>query len=125
MSPTAASATQIGNLWLQSYPGEGVRLITLEELKHRGKIAAVLQIPIDIQRADFEKYLGLPFDFNYSWDDQALYCAELLAKLLHVTPEPMHFNHAVWPKSYWPLEGQLGMSPDKLFKILSGPGPYY
>ena len=48
------SALQVGNLWLQSYPGEGVKLITLEELKHRGKIAEVLDLPLEISPSAFE-----------------------------------------------------------------------
>ena len=117
------SALQVGNLWLQSYPGEGVQLITFEKLQKRGKVAVILDLPGDISAADYQKYLGLLFDFYYSWSDDSLYCSELLAKVLHIGPMPMHFNHAVWPPHYWPLENQPGMSPDKLFRILSGPGP--
>jgi hypothetical protein len=118
------TALQVGDLWLQSYPGEGVKLITWDELQHRGVVAEILEIPVKIELSQVTPFLGRPFDFAYSWGDEALYCSELLAKLLHVKPEPMQLNHEIWPKSYWSLEGQPGMSPDKLYRLIKGPGPY-
>jgi hypothetical protein len=119
------TAIQVGDLWLQSYPGEGVKLISLKELKKRGTIAEILELPIHLTNADFFFYLGRPFDFGYTWGDEAFYCSELLAKILDVQPEPMQLNREVWPENYWPLEGQPGMSPDKLYRVIRGPGPYY
>lgn len=118
------TALKIGDLWLQSYPGEGVKLVTWKELQKKGDVAEVIEIPIDITLKDVEAYLGRPFDFFYTWDDESLYCSELIAKILRIPPEPMQFNRKVWPPSYWPLEGQPGMSPDKIFRKLQGPGPY-
>ena len=118
------SALQVGDKWLQSYPKEGVQLITWQELQHRGRVAAILEIPVDISLADVQPYLNHPFDYWYSWDDTAFYCSELLAKVLGIPPEPMQFNHKVWPPAYWPLEGKPGITPDKIYPILRGPGPY-
>lgn len=118
------SAILVGDKWLQSYPGEGVQLITWEQLQHRGRIAEILEIPTNIQVADALPYLGKPFDFYYTWNDDSFYCSELLAKILGIPPQPMQFNREVWPPTYWPLEGQPGMSPDKIYRILRGPGPY-
>lgn len=112
------SAMQIGNLWLQAYPHEGVKLITWQELNHRGKVAAILEIPVDIRPEQFQKYIGKPFDFDYSWTDDAFYCSELLGKILNIPTEPMHFNHAVWPKWYWDKENTQGLSPDGAYKYL-------
>lgn len=119
------SALRVGSLWLQAYPGEGVRLISWQELQKRGKVAALLTLPIEIRKEAIRPYLGRPFDFQYTWDDEAFYCSELIAKILGIPPQPMQFNRKVWPPSYWPLEGQPGMSPDKIYGILRGPGPYY
>lgn len=115
------SAIQIdeqSNLWLQSYPEEGVQFITWQQLQKRGKVAAILEIPVDIQKQDVQKFLGKPFDFDYDWSDEALYCSELLGKLLNIPPQPMHFNHVVWPKWYWSKEGQPGLSPDEIYRYL-------
>ncbi len=111
-----------GQGWLQAYPGEGVRVISWEELQKRGKVAVVLDLSIDLQAEDWQPLLGRPFDFQYNWSDEDLYCSELIAKLLRIPPEPMQFNRKVWPPSYWPLEGQPGMSPDKLHRLRQGPG---
>jgi hypothetical protein len=112
------SAIQIGDKWLQSYPDEGVRLITWKQLQERGKIAAVLEIPVDLTLADAKPFLKKPFDFEYDWSDEAFYCSELLGKLLRIPPQPMHFNHAVWPKWYWEKEGSPGLSPDGIYQYL-------
>lgn len=119
------TALRVGELWLQSYPGEGVKFVTWEELQKRGKVAAVLRIPVRLDLSRIAPYLGRPFDFGYTWSDEALYCSELIAKILQIPPEPMQFNRDVWPPSYWPLEGQAGMSPDKIYHKLRGPGPYF
>jgi|GEM_PF-1002430 len=116
------SAMQIGNaknnLWLQSYPDEGVKLITWRELNSRGKVAAILEIPVDVTEAQIKPFIGKPFDFDYTWSDDAFYCSELLGKILQIPPEPMHFNHAVWPKWYWSKEGTPGLSPDGIYQYL-------
>ena len=119
------SAIQVEGKWLNAYPREGVSFVSWEELNHRGRVAAIVEIPQTVTLKDVAPYLGKPFDFKYGWGDDALYCSELISKLLGVQPEPMVLNHEVWPKSYWPLEGTPGMSPDRLYEILRGPGPYY
>jgi len=118
-------ALEINQKWLQSYPGEGVQLISWQELRKRGVVAQVLLIPGTLTFLEIQAYLGMPFDFQYSWDNQAFYCSELLGKLLGIAPGPMRFNHDVWPPSYWHLEGLPGLSPDRLHFQLSqsGSGP--
>jgi hypothetical protein len=112
------SAIEVGGQWLQSYPGEGVQLISFEELQHRGKVTAIVEVDREVKIDDVQGYLNRPFDFWYSWSDDALYCSELVAKILKIPPQQMRLNHQVWPKHYWPLEGQPGISPDKLYQIL-------
>jgi hypothetical protein len=113
----AHSAIEVDGLWLQAYPGEGVQLVTWNQLQRRGKIV-LLEIPVNVSLQQVKPYLGQPFDFEYSWGDQAFYCSELLGKILGIPPQPMHFNHAVWPKSYWKKEGSPGLSPDRIYQYL-------
>ncbi|MEZ0390697.1 MAG: hypothetical protein ACAH59_00680 [Pseudobdellovibrionaceae bacterium] len=113
-------ALKVGNFWLQSSPYEGVQLITWEQLQKFGVVAEVLPLQKEFSQSEIALYLGLPFDHHYSWSDQAFYCSELLAKLLKIKPEPMQFNHQVWPESFWHLEGQPGMSPDKIYWKIKG-----
>ena len=113
---TAIQFDELGDRWLNSYPGDGVSIITLEQLQYRGKIAVIVEIPgRELTLSQVQPYLGKPFDYHYSWSDEALYCTELIGKLLNIPTHPMHFNRQVWPKNYWPLEGTLGLSPDQLW----------
>ncbi|MGE5086972.1 MAG: hypothetical protein ACM3MG_11770 [Bacillota bacterium] len=114
-SHTAIQFDDIGDKWLNSYPGEGVAIISWEDLQHHGVVADIVEVPFEIKLSQVTPYLGKPFDFWYSWDDNAFYCAELVGKLLHIPPQPMHFNKAVWPPNYWKLEGTEGLSPDQLW----------
>lgn len=115
-SHSAIQFDELGNQWLNAYPVEGVAIISLETLQHHGKIADVVEIPVDLTMADVQPYLGKPFDYWYSWSDDAIYCSELIGKLLHVPTKPLHLNHEVWPKNYWKLEGTPGLSPDELWR---------
>lgn len=112
---TAIQFDEIGDKWLNAYPGEGVAIVSWEDLEHRGVIAEVIEIPQDIRLSEVKPYMGLPFDFWYSWSDDALYCTELIGKLLNIPTHPMKFNKQVWPKNYWHLEGTLGLSPDSVY----------
>ncbi|WP_413613365.1 YiiX/YebB-like N1pC/P60 family cysteine hydrolase [Bdellovibrio sp. HCB-110] len=115
-SHTAIQFDEIGDKWLNAYPGEGVAIVSWEELQHRGVIAEIVEIPQNVHLSQVAPYMGRPFDFWYSWSDDALYCTELIGKLLGVPTHPMKFNKKVWPKSYWKLEGTPGLSPDGLWK---------
>lgn len=118
------TALEVNGGWLQSYPGEGVKIVSLKKLKERGVIRAFVPISKPIRSRDYVTFLNKPFDFSYDWSDEEIYCSELLAKLLSLPPEPMEFNRQVWPKSYWELEGQPGLSPDKLYRQLTGVSPW-
>ena len=115
-SHSAVQFGALGDQWLNAYPGEGVAIISLDTLQHHGKITDIVEIPVDLTMADVQPYLGKPFDYWYSWSDDAIYCSELIGKLLHVPTQPLHLNHEVWPKNYWKLEGTPGLSPDELWK---------
>ncbi|WP_413587179.1 hypothetical protein [Bdellovibrio sp. HCB274] len=115
-SHTAIQFDDIGEQWLNAYPGEGVAIISEERLKQHGMITAVIEIPQHVSLAAIEPYLGLPFDFWYSWEGDAIYCTELIGKILNVPTHPMIFNKKVWPKNYWDLDGTPGLSPDKLYQ---------
>ncbi|UYL09247.1 YiiX/YebB-like N1pC/P60 family cysteine hydrolase [Bdellovibrio sp. SKB1291214] len=115
-SHTAIQFDDIGELWLNAYPGEGVAIITLDQLNHHGTITEVIEIDQPVQFQQAAPYMGLPFDFWYSWDDKAMYCSELLGKLLNIPTHPMTFNKKVWPKNYWDLDGTPGLSPDNLYR---------
>lgn len=107
-----------GGGWLQSYPPEGVSVISWQQLQEKGKVAVILDLPKmrSITLNDYKKYLGKKFDFYYQWNDDLIYCSELIAKILNIQTVPMKLNHQVWPKNYWVLDGQPGVSPDELYR---------
>lgn len=105
--------------WLHSYPNRGVELISNNDLEKIGKVTVIpLKSQPELNSSEVAKFLGKPFDFEFSWDDNKIYCAELVAKLLHLAPAPMQFSASFWPKSYQKFNGQLGISPDDIFQQL-------
>ncbi|QLY26769.1 YiiX/YebB-like N1pC/P60 family cysteine hydrolase [Bdellovibrio sp. KM01] len=115
-SHTAIQFDDIAPLWLNAYPGEGVAVISEERLNQHGTITAIVEVTPELNATQITQYLGLPFDFWYSWDDSAMYCSEIIGKLLNVPTHPMIFNKKVWPKNYWDLDGTPGLSPDSLYR---------
>lgn len=113
---SAIQFDEIGNKWLNAYPDEGVAIISWKELQERGTVAEIIEIPQKITLKQVAPYMGLPFDFWYSWSDEAIYCSELIGKLLNIPTHPMKFNKKFWPKNYWKLEGTPGLSPDILWE---------
>lgn len=113
---TAIQFDDIGEYWLNAYPGEGVAVISWQRLQQHGTVTEILELPMDLSYAEIQPYLGRPFDFWYSWTEEAIYCSELIGKLLGVPTHPMRFNKNVWPKNYWKLEGTPGLSPDELWR---------
>tara|TARA_R110002049_G_scaffold67039_1_gene174402 strand:+ start:143 stop:724 length:582 start_codon:yes stop_codon:yes gene_type:complete len=66
---------------------------------------------------------GIPFDSNYTWDDEKLYCSEFVAKFLEVflgpvfPPKPLDFsrNWDYWSRVMNPVpQGEPGNSPGDL-----------
>jgi hypothetical protein len=105
--------------WLQSLPPNGVGLVDTATLQKLGEVTIVPLFgakPLD--EREVAKYMGRPFDFDFGWGDSKIYCAELIAKLLHIEPTPMDFSSSVWPKHYRKKQGQLGISPDDIYKAL-------
>tara|TARA_R110000868_G_scaffold377142_7_gene642419 strand:- start:259 stop:834 length:576 start_codon:yes stop_codon:yes gene_type:complete len=66
---------------------------------------------------------GIPFDSNYTWDDEKLYCSEFVAKFLEsfmgpvFPPKPLDFsrNWDYWSSVMNPVpQGEPGNSPGDL-----------
>lgn len=117
----AHMAISFKGMWLHAHPLKGVELVSTEKLSKIGVIQEQIELS-DIEELDetkVAKFLGKPFDGDYSWNDDAIYCAELVAKLLGLRPTPMTFDSALWPPQYQALSGKLGLSPDDIYQILS------
>lgn len=104
--------------WLHAHPLNGVEIISQADLEKIGSIKTIITLleydELDIKQV--EKYLGKPYDFEYSWGEERIYCAELVAKLLNIDPLPMNFESSFWSSNYSSLRGKLGLSPDDLYQ---------
>lgn len=107
--------------WLHAHPRRGVEVINSEELGRLGKIATVVDLPQlkEIPQTTAQRFLGKPYDSEFTWSDDKIYCSELIAKIFGLKPEPMHFDTKLWPESYWKYEGLPGLSPDKVYRDLT------
>lgn len=115
----AHSAIKIEGSWLHTHPSRGVELV--EDFAEIGFWDFEIKvISIDMEISDHRQYLGRPFDHYYLWDDEALYCSELIAKLLGIMPEPMIFDSEIWGEH--PAQGLLGISPGQVFNFLMSNG---
>ena len=106
--------------WLHSYPPNGVEVISQQELERIGTIKKIVIVSEtdSVSVGTAENFLGKPYDASYSWSDDRVYCAELVAKILKIEPQPMEFKSSFWPKQFKILKGNLGLSPDDIFKAL-------
>lgn len=116
----AHSAISYKGQWLQAHPYRGVELVTIDKIQKMGEILEYLEVQNleELDEAKVNVMLGKPFDHGYIWDDEKIYCSELIAKLLDLAPKPMVFSQA-WPASYQALNGLPGLSPDGVYQILS------
>lgn len=116
-------AIEVNGNWLHANPKSGVELVTIEALDRVGKIKEILES--DEESVDFsgvEFFISRPFDHEYSWNDDKIYCAELVAKLLNIPPSPMHFDLKYWHPWFQKYEGLPGASPAKIYQELKNRG---
>ena len=108
--------------WLHSHPYRGVELINTNDLAKMGTLAVKITLPaMEPSDGMVKGLVGLPYDREYSWSNERMYCSELVAKILQLKPSPMYFDPKLWPKEYQKLNGQLGISPDDIYRILAHP----
>jgi hypothetical protein len=116
----AHSAISYHNLWLHVHPYRGVELISREELEKIGKVTSLLELPDASEPSEYfvREVLGRPYDRTFSWNSANFYCAKLIGQILGISPEPMLFAASIWPLAFQTRRGDLGLSPDDLFRIL-------
>lgn len=111
-------AIQIGSQWVHAHPKRGVEKVEQVELEKLGLIREVWSSfgENDSYIEKIPYYLGRDFDAEFSWSDEKIYCAELVAKLLGINPSPMHFDENLWDPWFKKYEGLPGSSPSKLYQ---------
>lgn len=113
-------AISYGGGWLQAHPYGGVRIVGETELRRMGHVAMILDLPVGIQIPDaaVRYFLGRPYDPHFSWNDEGIYCSELIAKLLGVPPRTMDFSADYWRNYPYEIRDTVGVSPDGLYRAL-------
>lgn len=117
-------AISYGSGWLHAHPMTGVAWSP--SLEAFGSVQAVLEdeansaLSSDVVLELLEK----PYDFEFSWTDEAYYCSELVAKLLGIPPSPMEFSGEKWKRDAKRLpRGELGISPGEVYQwLIAQPG---
>ncbi|MDG0817874.1 YiiX/YebB-like N1pC/P60 family cysteine hydrolase [Bdellovibrio svalbardensis] len=63
--------------------------------------------------------MGLPFDYNFIWDNNKTYCSKLVGKALNISPQPMSFEGTHYLKYYpkWAERHDPGLSPDQIYEF--------
>lgn len=109
--------------WLHAHPYGGVRLISFEELQRTGTVSEIVSLPegLKVDEALVQKFLGRAYDAEFSWNDEKLYCSELIAKVLHLPPSTMTFATPYWDSHPPGSTGAPGISPDEIFLRLHRP----
>ncbi|MFM8268602.1 MAG: YiiX/YebB-like N1pC/P60 family cysteine hydrolase [Pseudomonadota bacterium] len=106
---------------LHSHPKTGVEWSDLKELEQFGVIKESYRVePAQGMLEVADQWLGRSYDSLFSWNDEQFYCSELVAKILGIAPEPMHFDPQLWPPGFAHLEGKPGISPGKIFRKING-----
>ena len=110
--------------WLHSHPYRGVEIISTESLEHMGTLRKIITIS-DLDSLDealVKPLIGKAYDTEYAWNDERIYCSELVAKLLKIEPLPMSFSSPFWSDGFQKIRGELGLSPDDIYKNLKARG---
>lgn len=109
--------------WVHSHPKTGVQVIEDSQVNAFGEPKEVFQVQIPDQNKDkVDSWIHRPYDSAFAWTDERFYCSELVAKILGIEPEPMHFDPTLWPPSFQALEGLPGISPGKIYRYLKARG---
>lgn len=63
--------------------------------------------------------MGLPFDFQFVWNNQKTYCSKLVGLALNIAPQPMSFAGTHYVKYYpdWIYRNDPGLSPDNIYEF--------
>ncbi|MBN23157.1 MAG: hypothetical protein CL678_17865 [Bdellovibrionaceae bacterium] len=105
--------------WLHSAPYYGV--VEVKEVLPRGEVGAILvnktRGPLTTEEVD--PWRGRHYDPYFNWTTEAVYCSEMIAKIMNLSPYPMDFSAPFWDgRPERKFHGRLGISPTGVFQKL-------
>lgn len=114
-------AIEVAGHWLHTDSYRGVELVVEVPSTYGERVVVLENRSLEAPSfAAIESYLGIAYDKDYLWDNNRLYCSELVSKLLDLEPRPMRFDGSYW-KGRDPSDlpnGKLGSSPDLIYRQL-------
>ena len=113
-------AIHIGGKWYHTSTKKGVTTMDgLHSLADIRLVEILENKDITLRYKDIKPYLGLKFDYTYSWDRPGTtYCSKFIAQLLEIPPKKMDFSTKHWERANTVDKQSLGVSPDYLFEKL-------
>ncbi len=117
------TAISVGDQWLHAHPRKGVELI--DDLTEFGPYKEILRTDqYEEPNENFlRRHLNLPFNLFTSWNhDLSTYCSKIIGKFFNIKPEIMRFESPGWKNIPNLPRGELGLSPDDLYKKLQDIG---
>lgn len=114
------TAIRVDGQWWEAHPYYGVHknpaLGKLQSAPGVRVLRSSINIPLRRVR-ELESLKGVPFDLHSEWNDvQSFNCTELVAYAL----EAHHYAIPITEKGF--RIGELGLSPDRLYKLLLAEG---
>lgn len=97
---------------------DGGRRLHVSQVKQSGHTR--MEIPDSlINEQALMGQLGLPFDYEFIWDNDKTYCSKLVGLALNMEPGPMSFAGTHYVKYYpdWIYRNDPGISPDDIYEF--------
>ncbi|XGC79979.1 hypothetical protein ACES2L_11630 [Bdellovibrio bacteriovorus] len=96
----------------------GGRRLPMSEVKKKSDESIVISDSL-ISEAGLQTQMGLPFDYEFIWNNQKTYCSKLVGIALQMKPLPMSFAGTHYIKYYphWIHRNDPGLSPDQVYEF--------
>lgn len=96
----------------------GGRRLPMTEVKKKSDESIVISDSL-ISEEGLQTQMGLPFDYEFIWDNPKTYCSKMVGIALQMAPKPMSFVGTHYLKYYphWIHRKDPGLSPDQVYEF--------
>ncbi|UOF01326.1 hypothetical protein [Bdellovibrio reynosensis] len=94
----------------------GGRRLPISQVKKKSDETIVISDSL-VSEEGLLTQMGLPFDYEFIWNNQKTYCSKLVGIALNMEPTPMTFAGTHYVKYYphWIHRNDPGLSPDQVY----------